>query len=358
MWRKRPQAAFTLVELLVVIAIIGILIALLIPAVQAARESARRTQCTNNLKQFGVATHNYESTWKRFPPGFNHIPAGGPSQHLYLLNYIEQEGLSDLINLNAPANTNKTTVRIPIFICPSDGETEMNARLRPTPGQATEARRRHNYRANNGTWPNSNPGGSGNNGIFFNYQPLTPPSVNGTPFRQLPPDIAMSYLGIRVADILDGTSFTALFSERMVGDEDQNVRTPKRDTFFLAPPNPAMSDTGPGGADDIHTRCLALDPQTVPASQNASMGGATINNGHLGLTWYNHTSPPNHKSCGNVSGNPAAIQFGSMPPTSNHSGGVNLVLCDGSTRFIRDTISIPIWRNLGNRKDGNAIGQF
>jgi prepilin-type processing-associated H-X9-DG protein len=176
----------------------------------------------------------------------------------------------------------------------------------------------------------------------------------------------MSYLGIRIADILDGTAFTALFSERMVGDEDQNVRSPKRDTFFLAAPNPTMSDTGPGGADDIHTRCLALDPQTVPSNQNASVGGTTFNNGSLMLTWYNHTSPPNHKSCGNVTasstpdgqGGPATIQFGSMPPTSNHSGGVNMVLCDGSTRFISDSISLQIWRNLGNRKDGNPSNQF
>jgi prepilin-type processing-associated H-X9-DG protein len=346
----------------------------LLPAVQAARESARRSQCQNNLKQFGIACHNYESTWKRFPPGFNAATSGGSSQHIYLLNYIEQEALTDSLRgagntqgLGQGGNPSNTTIRIQTFICPSDGETEMNTRLRPTGGQPTEARTRHNYRGNNGTWPNSNPGSGGNNGIFFNYHgAFGPPTVNGTPFRNIAPDLALSYQGVKTAEILDGTAFTALFSERLVGDEVQVLRSPKRDTFFLSPPNPAMSDTGPGGADDIHTRCLALDPQTVPSNQNASTGGSTFNNGHLGLTWYNHTSPPNHKSCGNVTasgspdgqGNPAAIQFGSMPPTSNHSGGVNMVLCDGSTRFISDKISLPIWRNLGNRKDGNPTNDF
>jgi type II secretory pathway pseudopilin PulG len=361
------------VELLVVIAIIGILIALLLPAVQAARESARRSQCQNNLKQFGLATHNYESTYKRFPPGFNAATAGGSSQHIYLLNYFEQEALADSLRgaggtegLDQAGNPSNTTPRIVIFICPSDGETTMNTTLRPTGGQATEARSRHNYRANNGTWPDSNPGTIGTNGIFFNYGPLAPPTVNGIPFRNISPQSALSFQGVKVADILDGTAYTALFSERMVGDEVQLLASPKRDTFFLGSPNPARSDTGPGGADDIHTRCLALNPNSVPPNQNASTGGSTFNNGHLGLTWYNHTSPPNHKSCGNVAasgtpdgqGSPAAINMGSMPPTSNHSGGVNMVLCDASTRFISDKISLQVWRNLGNRKDGNPTNDF
>lgn len=244
----------------------------------------------------------------------------------------------------------------------------MNAKLRPTSGQATEARTRHNYRANHGTWPSTGVSpGNGPNGIFFNYQGVFGPAqVEGVNFRNIEPELALKYQGVRIAEILDGTAFTALFSERLVGDENQLLATPKRDTFFLSAPNPAKSDTGPGGADDIHTRCLTLSPSTVPSTQNASTGGSTYNNGGLALTWYNHTSPPNHKSCGNVTasstpegfGSPASINDGSMPPTSNHPGGVNMVLCDGSTRFIRETISIQIWRNLGNRMDGNAIGQF
>jgi prepilin-type N-terminal cleavage/methylation domain-containing protein len=371
MRRQQRRGAFTLVELLVVIAIIGILIALLLPAVQAARESARRSQCQNNLKQFGLACNSYESTWKRLPPGFNTTrAANNTSQHIYLLNYFEQESLSDLINLSASANSQLTTLHLPFFMCGSDGETLNHTRLRPTSGQAVERRTRHNYRANNGSWPHSNPTGfgnnafSGSNGIFFDYWgAFGPPTVSGTPFRDLPGDTALSYLGVRIADILDGTSFTALFSERLVGDEEQFVVSPKRDSYPLPAPLPMRTDAS---ADDIHTRCEALDPRTVPSTQNASTGGSTWSNGSLALTWYNHTSLPNKKSCGDVTtsptpdgfNNPSTINSGSVPPTSNHSGGVNMVLCDASTRFISNTISLQVWRNLGNRKDGNPSNSF
>src|SRR5688572_25671832 len=104
MCRKKPRAAFTLVELLVVIAIIGILMALLLPAVQSARESARRSQCTNNLKQFGLATLTYESTYKRLPPGsIVGSTASGAlwSQHVFLLPYMEQVNAHERIAVAA-----------------------------------------------------------------------------------------------------------------------------------------------------------------------------------------------------------------------------------------------------------------
>jgi prepilin-type N-terminal cleavage/methylation domain-containing protein len=331
---------FTLVELLVVIAIIGILIALLLPAVQAARESARRTQCTNNLKQFGVAALTYESTWKRFPPG---RLTNNTSQHILLLPYIEQDAAYELINL--VQNTPNTTQRIVVFTCPSDGETTLNATIRP------DARSRHNYRGNTGSWP----GNGANNGIFFDGP--GPTTVNGVPIGQLTAHEQLMLRGLPVADILDGTANTVLFSERLVGDEAQSVITIKRDTFLIASLTTALTDAS---ADSVRTSCDNLNPLPTGNINNWSQGGTTWHNGNIALTWYNHVSLPNGRSCGAPTGTGVNLSLGpgTAPPTSNHPGGVNLVLCDGATRFVRDSISISTWRRLGSRKDGLPLGEF
>jgi prepilin-type N-terminal cleavage/methylation domain-containing protein len=332
---KSPRRGFTLVELLVVIAIIGILIALLLPAVQAARESARRTQCINNLHQFGIAALNYENVYKRFPPGRfigqGAIDAGMHpdwSQHARLLPYFEQESVGQLINFGLiptdPANLPARVANIPSFLCPSE---PLRNKMPNPPDFAW-----NNYRANTGSLAASFQVET--NGIFMGYTVPTGPRG---------PEVVRNS-GVAIADILDGTSSTAMFSERAVGDGVSTVLTIKSDWLFLTS----------GTLATMRQDCLAANPATA---QQFSESGRNWTGGAYISTWYNHVLPPNARSCHitqltnpNVGSATAA--------TSYHPGGVCLLLCDGSTRFVNESISIPIWERVGNRKDGEPVGQF
>ncbi len=188
MIEDRPRAAFTLVELLVVIAIIGILIGLLLPAVQAAREAARRMSCSNNLKQIGLALHNYHDTYKRFPPsatitlGTTYDSWSAPAR---LLPFIEQANLEDLIDWKLAYSVQPavTRTRVPTYLCPS----EINDRERPD-GALTHYP--INYGINMGTW--------------FVYDPTT--SAEGRPG-------VSERTTVNMASITDGTSNTLAFAE-------------------------------------------------------------------------------------------------------------------------------------------------
>src|SRR5262245_52652250 len=160
---KTLHRGFTLVELLVVIAIIGVLIGLLLPAIQAAREAGRRTQCINNLRQFGLAFHNYETAHKRFPPGdISTGSSAGLSVHARLLPYFEQANLRNLVNFNAPYkdadptkdfNAAARDTTVPMFLCPSDARSDISPALGGP----------NNYHVNQGTgilwsvWPAAAP---------------------------------------------------------------------------------------------------------------------------------------------------------------------------------------------------------
>ncbi len=298
---------FTLIELLVVIAIIAILIALLLPAVQQAREAARRTQCKNNLKQLGLALHNYHDTALCFPFGM-----GGTgtkySAISQMLAQIEQASLYASIDFNKqitdPANTMARLIELPAFRCPSDF-----ANSQPSAGGAI------NY------FPNK--------GASLRWQD---PAADGVMFFQS---------CIRFRDVTDGTSSTAAFSERIVSDGSNGIVTPRSDTF--------LSTANPNSHAEAVQMCEAVDITNLANQFPQFMGAPWIDGKH----GYQHVSGPNARSCGFQAAGKAT-----MAANSRHVGGVHVLLCDGSVRFTSENIDLGIWRAVGTRAGNETIGEF
>jgi prepilin-type N-terminal cleavage/methylation domain-containing protein/prepilin-type processing-associated H-X9-DG protein len=309
------RSGFTLVELLVVIAIIGILIALLLPAVQAAREAGRRTQCTNNLKQFSLAAQTYHDTFETLPAGRNRREI---SAHASLLPYYENAQLERLVDYSKSWNhANNATARstsIKFFNCPSDHQKAM-----PTGYAGTS------YRANQGS------------GVLWDTPPTNPsnpnfgmPAPNGVFFVN-------SYLPL--ASISDGLSNTAAFSEHQKGDFNQAVSTPA-DTF--------QPGTTPANADEALLQCNAIDVDNLTYQGRSDVGAPWIQ-GYHSTTIYFHVLPPNGRSCMFPPGRIATTA------ASQHPSGVMVAMCDGSVRFVQETIDLQAWRYLGQRNDGRAL---
>ncbi len=310
----KDRNAFTLIELLVVIAIVGTLVAILLPAVQAAREAARRSQCGNNLRQIGITMQNHHAALKVFPKG-----RGNPfplvfSVHSYLLPYMEEQHLQDLIDYDSPpltfgsfsgaANSEAAETLISLFLCPSDrGEV---------PGLSFGP---NNYVANTGTgtvlYGHLKTGGDG---VFYDGSRIS--------FRQ----------------ITDGSTYTAAFSESVLGD---NVPT---------------SGTVPRRSD-LAVIELTGGSDTTPAACEAGVGnwsvvrGAKWINGHYGDTLYNHYYQPNAEQwdCGNGSHNKALVSARSM-----HPGGVQVMFCDGHVAFVGNDVQLDVWRAYATRA-GNEL---
>ena len=314
--RKSVQGGFTLVELLVVIAIIGVMVGLLLPAVQAAREAARRMQCSNNLKQMGLALHNYESAYKMFPAGRTSL---GISAHAAILPFLEQSGASELIDTkvswNHANNVAATKTFIPGFNCPSDSQLGIGNGWAGT-----------TYRANQGS------------GILWGLPPTNPTNVN----FGMPEPNGVFYLDkrMRFRDILDGTSNTAAFSEHGQGDFSNAISSPA-DTFW--------PQTNPLTADEAYQQCEAIDAKNL-MYQNVSDVGAPWVQGYHSTTIYMHGSPPNRRSCMFP---PGRI---SITAKSSHTGGVMLCRCDGSVTFVTDSIDLAIWRAAGTRGGSETVG--
>ena len=323
---RHTRSAFTLIELLVVIAIIAVLIALLLPAVQSAREAARRAQCVNNLKQIGLAMANYESSLSCLPmsmgldsPGFGYPEPASYSGLSMLLPFMEQTVVFSSLNYSIvrldPGNNTAMATAVSSFLCPSDPQQQML----PV-GQAGE-----NYRPNSGNtidyvWGWSDPWG-------FN--------------TSLPPFNGPCYPGskTRMAEITDGTSNTAGWSEMGLGDMSNAIATEKTDQFW--------TQTYPSLPNDAISQCQSFLVSNL-SYQGLSTSGVPWIEGSTSAM-YNHVNVPDKRSC--------IFPPGRIMNTANsyHPGGVNVAFCDGSVRFIKDSVALATWRALGSRNGGEVI---
>jgi prepilin-type N-terminal cleavage/methylation domain-containing protein/prepilin-type processing-associated H-X9-DG protein len=340
--RTNRRPGFTLIELLVVIAIIAVLIALLLPAVQAAREAARRSQCVNNLKQIGLAMHNYANTIGSFPPGqLEGNDWADWSAHTMMLPYLEQQTIFNAINFNGyglgpnPAepsyvgNTTATYSKLSVFLCPSDRD------------RATTANGHNNYCANSGSSPDSCAQRGAFNGPFIGPDPNNNSSRNAQVYK--------------FPDVTDGLSNTAAFSEKIMGLPGNALDTgrPNATVYDLAAPaNPSIPN-------QYYTACLAINqltgtPETGQGFNSEPTGvGCTWNVGYPPQTRYTHVMTPNTWSCDY--GNGGASIRGAHTASSRHSGGINLLVCDGSVRFIKQSVNVNTWWALGTMANGEVL---
>ncbi|GAC1448734.1 MAG: DUF1559 domain-containing protein [Isosphaeraceae bacterium] len=349
MKNRKTRAAFTLIELLVVIAIIAVLIALLLPAVQAAREAARRVQCVNNLKQLGLALHNYHSVHNVFPPGRinSHRARRGNCWGAYaqLLAQLESQAVYDAFNFSVPPDTdytntpsaaNSTGVRVFIqtLLCPSDSAPTLIAV--PTGGGAVFAT--HNYLLNVGS----------------NYPVVQKPAA---PLSGAPNGVFFENSRVGIADVVDGTSSTVAVSETIRSTSSSSFATDK--LGFVITGKNVSGDAPPIVSDDDYAaRCLSNRPKGFQPTR-----GVKWHYGAPGHSMYNHRRPPNDKGYDCRGGLPHSDKSDpdwnhlslNITGRSRHPGGVNSLFGDGHVQFVKETVNATAWQALGSRNGGEIL---
>ena len=323
---QRDSRGFTLVELLVVITIIGILIALLLPAVQAAREAARRMQCSNNIKQVALALHNYHSTYKRFPIGYRYAPYGSSSNSWpwceRILPYLEQQAVYDKIDWQFPCVSSPYeqdahdvyVAQISAFLCPSDPGASVpwnNDSYCYDYGEpwGHHERGRMSY------------GGNFGRGQLDDIQEVYGKRVHGVfhPRQQR-----------AIRDIIDGTTNTLLVGEILGGHECslRAIHSYSSSPVF-------MQDFGPNDpTPDMAYRCDTRD--NVANNPNGP-------------------APCMGDSSASPCSQPVIHMMVRHSARSMHPGGVQVGLCDGSTRFISENIALDVWWFLGTPDGGEVV---
>lgn len=329
----RLRQGFTLIELLVVIAIIAILIGLLLPAVQKVREAANRAKCQNNLKQIGLAVHNYESTFQNFPVG-GMYPVGTTSNDVYsiharILPYLEQDNLYRMIDLNVVPASQLEVIkqRIAIYICPS----ETRDRARDQGGTPAKITYPLCYAANLGTW--------------FVWDPVTGRGGDGA-FRV--------NSNTTVADFIDGMSNTVGFSE--VKAYQHYVRNTSSPATMNAPYPTTVDEVSAMAATGTYRGEIAHTEWTDSPSHQSG---------------FSFVFPPNTKVPFSVNGAPVDVDvltqvegshatkpsYSAVTSRSYHSSGiVNVLLMDGSVRPVKPSISMAAWRAAGSCAGGETFG--
>lgn len=326
-WKPSKRAGFSLVELLVVIAIIGILVGLTLPAVQAAREAARRTECTNNLRQLGLAQHHYHDALRVFPPAYvaeTRHPARDPETYdgpqgwawgTLLLPYLEGGSLYDQFHINLPcwepSNAAPASVRLGVFLCPSaSGNQSATFDVRNDAGAVLSRFSRANYVVSSGQEE-----GWGDDRLE-SYAHI----ADGPQYRNSP---------TRIADVTDGLSSTVFIGEH---------------SSLLS--NKTWVGVVPGAV------VCGNNPQRFPITECDF--AATLVNVHSGpaageidpITGFAPIHPPNSPLC-------HVCQM-----YAEHPGGANIVLGDGSVRFVSETINQLTWAALSSRAEGDVVGEY
>lgn len=356
--RKSASLGFTLIELLVVIAIIAILVSLLLPAVQQAREAARRTQCKNNLKQLGIALHNYHDTHGMFPAsgvaGTTENVGGRYNQAwlswsgmAMLLPYVEQKNVYDNINWNyrwdnnngGTQNNTMARTRIPGFVCPSDpgADASYTANMSPT-----------------------------------SYCLSTGPASNWS-MRSNPVGFATLYKGSKVRDIRDGTSNTIAMAEAQIGRNSgsyNGLPLPRKNWYRVVTGSRlqrANNTAGRAWRGDNPTHIAAINTyyQSCLAAYDSGTGwnGSSDEQGRFWAAgrvywgpWVTTLVGPNAgPSCDNDN---SVTDMSVKDPSSYHTGIVQVVLGDGSVRSVSENVDQGTWMSAGSVDGGETLGEW
>ena len=314
------RSGFTLIEALVVISIIGLLFGLLLPAVQAAREAARRTACSNNLRQFGIGLNAYVTTHGVFPLGSN---GAGYSPHAMLLPSLEQPALFNSLNFSHPANlsvsglfdANYTGVHtnFGVFVCPSNAQST----------SITFAQT--NYAGNGGYGLQK----YGSNGLFTNASVSNFKSPNG------------------IQSVTDGTSHTLGMVEWTVGQLEDIASQDPSILMFTAPELKTADQF-----DQLVRVCSGMSPGIDPLSYGKTAEWMV---GDYGYSLLNTSLPPNGNSCTVTR---AQVGFAIYSAGSKHNHGVNVVFADGHSSFIKDGIDLSTWRGMSTKAGSEIMSDY
>ncbi len=367
---RTEHLGFTLIELLVVISIIAVLVAILLPAVQQAREAARRSTCKNNLKQFGLAMHNYHDVFNQTPihesraahdwPG-GYGNAGNVSWYVGLLPYVEQAAIYDGIPFESTgtgyawdgiangtsALGKMTRASVPLVTCPS--ESVQNTLL---PGVVN-----FSYVANGGPPRHLALPGVGTSDTSRGVISHTRMTPGGPGIANCQGNLLNGSNSARIGfkDITDGLSNTIAFSESLVNDGTGNHPDRRRNLYYTN----ARTIQQPGTAIETVVADGLSNPVNWPDWGQ-----------YKGLTWaysdswekhiFNPVFPPNSISIPGYNNDwfRCSEADGAVTPSSDHKGGVQVTMADGSVHFISNSIDLPTWWRLGSRNDGQVPGQF